>query len=90
MTVEVAGASSFPTNEAAWDDDAPDAYVMRFRDGETVFTPGPNIGTWEVVAYGVDGGTLWSVSTAIWNSETFSEARTEARDASRIGDDYEC
>lgn len=60
-------------------------YVMRYRDGETVFVSDAD--EWRVTAYGNRGRLLWSIADPLLNSLTFAQARKEALDYLRWCDD---
>lgn len=77
--IEVTGKDHFP------DDPGFDTYVLPFRSGWVEFTHGPDQGNWEVAAFNAKGRDLWSCSTALWNSKTFSEARREAHKFFKMG-----
>lgn len=85
----VNGSDPFPTNEEVSLPGAAQHYALSFRGGITDFHHGPDLGNWEVAAHNADGDLLWSVSGALWNSFTFGQARIEAHQMFKMGEDDE-
>ncbi len=96
--VRVTRDSRFPEVEQAFADDPeeklPSSYEVLYRNCLIEFKPGPDEGTWEVVATNSCGDLLWSASTALWCPQMpkdgimrFSHAIQEARDVFKMGEE---